>query len=197
MLRASAVAARRAASAAASAAPQRGLRASAALRADICGIDLGTTNSCVAMMEGKTCRVIENSEGARTTPSIVAYLEDGTRIVGQAAKRQVRGRARARAARTCGTGRTAQLLAAKRGLGMHARRTGAGAGDALAAHRSAWAQFVVAEDARALMRGVRACSMHARHARARPTHAACSLRMHARDAWRMCSARIARARMRT
>ena len=74
-----------------SSAPSRGLRASAALRADICGIDLGTTNSCVAMMEGKSCRVIENSEGARTTPSIVAYLEDGTRVVGQAAKRQVRG----------------------------------------------------------------------------------------------------------
>jgi molecular chaperone DnaK (HSP70) len=53
------------------------------------GIDLGTTNSCVAMMEGKNCRVIENSEGARTTPSVVAYLEDGTHIVGQAAKRQV------------------------------------------------------------------------------------------------------------
>ena len=66
----------------------RGFRASAAARADICGIDLGTTNSCVAMMEGKNCRVIENSEGARTTPSIVAYLEDGTRVVGQAAKRQ-------------------------------------------------------------------------------------------------------------
>jgi molecular chaperone DnaK len=52
------------------------------------GIDLGTTNSCVALMEGKNVRVLENSEGARTTPSIVAYLEDGTRLVGQAAKRQ-------------------------------------------------------------------------------------------------------------
>jgi hypothetical protein len=68
----------------------RGFRSSATSFADICGIDLGTTNSCVAMMEGKNCRVIENSEGARTTPSVVAYLEDGTHIVGQAAKRQVR-----------------------------------------------------------------------------------------------------------
>jgi molecular chaperone DnaK (HSP70) len=67
----------------------RGFRSSAVSFADICGIDLGTTNSCVAMMEGKNCRVIENSEGARTTPSVVAYLEDGTHIVGQAAKRQV------------------------------------------------------------------------------------------------------------
>ena len=67
----------------------RGFRSSAVSFADICGIDLGTTNSCVAMMEGKNCRVIENSEGARTTPSVVAYLEDGTHIVGQADKRQV------------------------------------------------------------------------------------------------------------
>ena len=89
--------------------------------ADIIGIDLGTTNSCVAISEvrerlfasaagilssfshaislttrfdpisqGKNVRVLENSEGARTTPSIIAYLEDGQRIVGQAAKRQVR-----------------------------------------------------------------------------------------------------------
>lgn len=43
----------------------------------IIGIDLGTTNSCVSIMEGNTTRVIENSEGARTTPSIVAYQEDG------------------------------------------------------------------------------------------------------------------------
>ena len=56
----------------------------------IIGIDLGTTNSCVALMEGKNVRVLENAEGARTTPSIVAYLEDGTRLVGAAAKRQVR-----------------------------------------------------------------------------------------------------------
>jgi molecular chaperone DnaK len=52
------------------------------------GIDLGTTNSCVAIMEGKDVRVIENSEGARTTPSQVAFTEDGERLVGQAAKRQ-------------------------------------------------------------------------------------------------------------
>ncbi|MGJ7491709.1 molecular chaperone DnaK [Variovorax sp. ZT4R33] len=54
----------------------------------IIGIDLGTTNSCVSIMEGNTTRVIENSEGARTTPSIVAYQEDGEVLVGAAAKRQ-------------------------------------------------------------------------------------------------------------
>jgi molecular chaperone DnaK len=54
----------------------------------IIGIDLGTTNSCVAIMEGNTTRVIENSEGARTTPSVVAYLEDGEILVGAPAKRQ-------------------------------------------------------------------------------------------------------------
>jgi len=52
------------------------------------GIDLGTTNSCVAVMEGKAARVIENAEGARTTPSMVAFTESGERLVGQAAKRQ-------------------------------------------------------------------------------------------------------------
>lgn len=56
--------------------------------AKIIGIDLGTTNSCVAIMEGNTIRVIENSEGARTTPSIVAYQEDGEVLVGASAKRQ-------------------------------------------------------------------------------------------------------------
>ncbi len=54
----------------------------------IIGIDLGTTNSCVAVMEGNTTRVIENSEGARTTPSIIAYQEDGEILVGASAKRQ-------------------------------------------------------------------------------------------------------------
>ena len=54
----------------------------------IIGIDLGTTNSCVAIMEGKEPRVIENSEGARTTPSMVAFSKDGERLVGQPAKRQ-------------------------------------------------------------------------------------------------------------
>jgi len=55
---------------------------------DIIGIDLGTTNSCVAVMEGAEPRVIENAEGARTTPSVVAFTEDGQRLVGQPAKRQ-------------------------------------------------------------------------------------------------------------
>ncbi|HFQ92362.1 MAG TPA: molecular chaperone DnaK, partial [Chromatiales bacterium] len=54
----------------------------------IIGIDLGTTNSCVAVMEGTTPRVLENSEGARTTPSVVAYTDDGEILVGQSAKRQ-------------------------------------------------------------------------------------------------------------
>ena len=54
----------------------------------IIGIDLGTTNSCVAIMEGNTTKVIENAEGARTTPSIIAYQEDGEVLVGASAKRQ-------------------------------------------------------------------------------------------------------------
>ena len=54
----------------------------------IIGIDLGTTNSCVAVMEGNVPRVIENSEGARTTPSVVAYLDNGEVLVGASAKRQ-------------------------------------------------------------------------------------------------------------
>jgi molecular chaperone DnaK len=56
--------------------------------AKVIGIDLGTTNSCVAVMEGKTSKVIENSEGRNTTPSIVAFADDGERLVGQPAKRQ-------------------------------------------------------------------------------------------------------------
>ncbi len=56
--------------------------------AKIIGIDLGTTNSCVAIMEGNSTKVIENSEGARTTPSIIAYQEDGEILVGASAKRQ-------------------------------------------------------------------------------------------------------------
>ena len=54
----------------------------------IIGIDLGTTNSCVAILEGNTVKVIENSEGERTTPSIVAYTDDGQTLVGRSAKRQ-------------------------------------------------------------------------------------------------------------
>ena len=56
--------------------------------AKIIGIDLGTTNSAVAVMEGGKAKVIENAEGARTTPSVVAYLDDGEVLVGAPAKRQ-------------------------------------------------------------------------------------------------------------
>ena len=54
----------------------------------ILGIDLGTTNSCMSVMEGGQPVVLENAEGARTTPSVVAFSKDGERLVGQAAKRQ-------------------------------------------------------------------------------------------------------------
>ncbi len=65
-------------------------RTSSALRAgnEVIGIDLGTTNSCVAVMEGKTAKVIENAEGQRTTPSVVAFTDKGERLVGLPAKRQ-------------------------------------------------------------------------------------------------------------
>ena len=56
--------------------------------AKVIGIDLGTTNSCVAVMDGKAAKVIENAEGARTTPSIIAFTDDAERLVGQPAKRQ-------------------------------------------------------------------------------------------------------------
>ncbi|MCC4296932.1 molecular chaperone DnaK [Aurantimonas coralicida] len=56
--------------------------------AKVIGIDLGTTNSCIAVMDGKNAKVIENAEGARTTPSMVAFTDDGERLVGQPAKRQ-------------------------------------------------------------------------------------------------------------
>ena len=56
--------------------------------AKVIGIDLGTTNSCVAVMDGKDARVIENAEGARTTPSMIAFADGEERLVGQAAKRQ-------------------------------------------------------------------------------------------------------------
>ena len=54
----------------------------------VIGIDLGTTNSCVAVMEGKAAKVIENAEGARTTPSVCAFTSDGERLIGMPAKRQ-------------------------------------------------------------------------------------------------------------
>lgn len=58
------------------------------VKGHVIGIDLGTTNSCVAVMEGKTPKVIENAEGSRTTPSVVAFTADNERLVGMPAKRQ-------------------------------------------------------------------------------------------------------------
>lgn len=60
------------------------------VKGKVIGIDLGTTNSCVAIMEGKNPKVIENAEGSRTTPSIVAFTKKGERLVGAPAKRQVK-----------------------------------------------------------------------------------------------------------
>jgi molecular chaperone DnaK len=73
----------------------------------IIGIDLGTTNSCVAIMDGKNPKVIENAEGARTTPSVVAFMDDGERLVGQPARRQAV------------TNPTNTLFAIKRLIGRH------------------------------------------------------------------------------
>ena len=61
---------------------------SSAGKGPIIGIDLGTTNSCVAIMEGSTPKVIENAEGNRTTPSVVAFTKEGEKLVGAPAKRQ-------------------------------------------------------------------------------------------------------------
>lgn len=58
------------------------------VKGTVIGIDLGTTNSCVSVMEGKNPRVIENSEGSRTTPSVVAFTKNGQRLVGILARRQ-------------------------------------------------------------------------------------------------------------
>ncbi len=62
--------------------------ASEGVKGAVIGIDLGTTNSCVAVMEGKTAKVLENAEGARTTPSVVAFTTEGERLTGMPAKRQ-------------------------------------------------------------------------------------------------------------
>ena len=74
---------------------------SEAVRGAVCGIDLGTTNSCVAVMEGKTPKVLENAEGSRTTPSVVAFTADGERLVGTPAKRQVHVACNNRIQSTC------------------------------------------------------------------------------------------------
>lgn len=67
---------------------QKRNNSSGKVKGQVIGIDLGTTNSCVAVMEGKTPKVLENSEGSRTTPSVVAFTKDGERLVGMPAKRQ-------------------------------------------------------------------------------------------------------------
>ena len=67
----------------------KSVRHATASAGDIIGIDLGTTNSCVAVMEGANARVIENQEGTRTTPSVVAFTAAGEKLVGIPAKRQV------------------------------------------------------------------------------------------------------------
>ncbi|XP_010768595.1 stress-70 protein, mitochondrial-like [Notothenia coriiceps] len=61
---------------------------SEAVKGSVIGIDLGTTNSCVAVMDGKQAKVLENAEGARTTPSVIAFTSEGERLVGMPAKRQ-------------------------------------------------------------------------------------------------------------
>jgi molecular chaperone DnaK len=68
--------------------PSKNVARSFSSGGDIIGIDLGTTNSCVAIMDGKNVKVIENAEGSRTTPSVVAFTEEGERLVGVPAKRQ-------------------------------------------------------------------------------------------------------------
>lgn len=60
------------------------------MKGAVIGIDLGTTNSCVSIMEGKNPKVIENAEGSRTTPSVVAFTKAGERLTGVLAKRQVK-----------------------------------------------------------------------------------------------------------
>ena len=63
-------------------------QSTAKVQGSVIGIDLGTTNSAVAIMEGKVPKIIENAEGSRTTPSVVAFTKDGERLVGIPAKRQ-------------------------------------------------------------------------------------------------------------
>jgi hypothetical protein len=80
------------------------VRYASASAGDIIGIDLGTTNSCVAIMEGANARVIENQEGTRTTPSVVAFTAEGEKLVGIPAKRQVSLHLRAANAQRGSTG---------------------------------------------------------------------------------------------